>query len=151
MLQNVIRDFVAAGNYRTADVITASNYFIGRALELFKEDILSSPKPEGLNPTEQEEYELLLQEMAFPFEAKALNAYKVNIQRSVKLELFDPWIEKTFERMVELAPWSYHRDESIGYPSTLIQSPPLTMPPLPESEGPNAMKELNNPNLEEVL
>ncbi len=151
MLQVVIRDFVAAGKYRTADVITASNYFIGRALELFKEGILSSPKPEGLTPPELQEYELLLQEMAFPFESKALDAYKVNIQRSVKLELLDPWIEKTFERMAELAPWSYLRNESIAYPSTLIQPPPLALPPLPEAEGPNAMKEMDNPGREKVL
>lgn len=151
MLQIVIRDFVAAGHYRTADVITASNYFIGRALELFKEDILSSPKPEGMTTADMEEYELLLQEMAFPFEAKALDAYRVNIQRSVKLELLDAWIEKTFERMAELAPWSYLRSESIAYPSTLIQPPPLVLPPLPEPEGPSAMKKMDHPGREEVL
>jgi len=151
MLQIVIRDFVAAGKYRTADVITASNYFIGRALELFKENILSSPKPGGLTPQELEEYELLLQEMAFPFEAKALDAYRINIQRSVKLEFIDPWIEKTFERMAELAPWSYLRNESIAYPSTLIQPPPLALPPLPGPGGPNAMKETDIPDQEEVL
>ncbi len=133
MLQTVIRDFVAAGNYRTLDVITASNYFIGRALELFKEDILSSPKPEGLTPPELDEYELLLQETAFPFEAKALDAYRVNIQRAVKLELLDPWIEKTYQRMAELAPWSYLRSESIAYPSTLMSPPPLSFPARPET------------------
>jgi tetratricopeptide (TPR) repeat protein len=152
MLQVVIRQFVAAGNYRTADVITASNFFIGRALELFKEDILSSPHPENLTSAEQEEYELLLQEMAFPFETKALDAYRVNIQRSVKLELLDQWIEKTFERMAELAPWSYLRNESIAYPSTLIQPPPPALPPLPEEpEGPNAMEELAVPGRKETL
>jgi hypothetical protein len=152
MLQDVIREFVAAGNYRTADVITASNFFIGRALELFKEDILSSPYPENLTVAEQEEYELLLQEMAFPFETKALDAYRVNIQRSVKLELLDQWIEKTFERMAELAPWSYLRSESIAYPSTLIQPPPPALPPLPEEpEGPNAMKKTAVPDRKETL
>lgn len=151
MLQIVIRDFVAAGNYRTAEVITASNYFIGRALELFKEDILSSPKPEGLSSAELEEYELQLQEMAFPFEIKALEAYRVNIQRSVKLELLDPWIERTFERMADLAPWSYQRNESIAYPSTLILPPPRALPPPPEPGGPNARKETGNEHQEEVL
>jgi tetratricopeptide (TPR) repeat protein len=151
MLQDVIREFVTAGNYRTADVITASNFFIGRSLELFKEDILSSPNPESLTNAELEEYELLLQEMAFPFEAKALDAYRVNIQRSVKLELLDMWIEKTFERMAELAPWSYLRNESIAYPSTLIHPPPPELPPLPEPGSPNAMKKMDNPGWKENL
>jgi hypothetical protein len=131
LLQGVIREFVAAGNYRTADVITASNFFIGRALELFKEDILSSPVPPGLGPGEQEEYDLLLQEMAFPFEEKALGAYRVNIQRSVTLEMLDPWIEQTYERMAELAPWAYQREETVAYPSTLISPPPLSLPMSP--------------------
>ncbi|MDF1535536.1 MAG: tetratricopeptide repeat protein [bacterium] len=128
LLQAVIREFVAAGNYRTSDVITASNFFIGRALELFKEDILASPVPPGLDQEAREEYDLLLQEMAFPFEEKALNAYRVNIKRSVTLEMLDPWIEKTYERMAELAPWAYQRDEAVAYPSTLISPPPLQLP-----------------------
>jgi tetratricopeptide (TPR) repeat protein len=130
LLQGVIREFVAAGSYKTSDVITASNFLIGRALELFKDDILASPVPPGLTQPEQEEYDLLLQEMAFPFEEKALNAYRVNIKRSVTLEILDPWIEKTYERMAELAPWAYQRDEAIAYPSTLIKPPPvdITMP-----------------------
>ncbi|UCF88787.1 MAG: tetratricopeptide repeat protein, partial [bacterium] len=151
MLQNVIRDFVAAGNYRTADVITAANYSIGRALELFKDDILSSPRPDGLSGTELEEYELLLQEMAFPFEERALDAYRVNIQRSVKLELLDEWIERTFERMAELAPWSYQRSESIAYPSTLIQPPSPALPPLPEPVQPGAVSLKGHAPGEETL
>jgi hypothetical protein len=131
LLQGVIREFVAAGNYRTADVITAANFFIGRALELFKEDILTSPVPPGLGSDEEEEYDLLLQEMAFPFEEKALDAYRVNIQRSVTLEMLDPWIEKTYERMAELAPWAYQREETVAYPSTLISPPPLSLPMSP--------------------
>ena len=43
----------------------------------------------------------------------------------VTLEILDPWIEKTYERMAELAPWAYKRDEAIAYPSTLIAPPPL--------------------------
>ncbi len=135
MLQRVIREFVAAGEYRTADVITASNFFIGRALELFKEDILSSPKPQGLAGVELEEYDLLLQEMAFPFEEKALEAYRVNIQRSITLELLDPWIERSYTRMAEMAPWAYQRDETVAYPTTLIEPRPLDIPPLPGSES----------------
>ena len=151
ILQVVIKDFVAAGSYRIADVITAANFFIGRALELFGHDIMSSPKPEGLTPPELEEYELALQEMAFPFETKALEAYRVNIQRSVKLEILDPWIEKTFERMAELAPWSYQRNESIAYPSTLIHSPPLSLPPVPKPEEPRTSTRMDDPGQEETL
>ncbi|UCG38034.1 MAG: tetratricopeptide repeat protein [bacterium] len=132
LLQDVIRKFVAAGSYRTADVITASNYFIGRALELFKEDILSSPRPGGFNDAELEEYELLLQEMAYPFEEKALEAYRVNVTRAVSLEILDPWIEKTYERLAELAPWAYQREEEAAYPTTLVDPPPPRLPPLPD-------------------
>jgi len=151
LLQEVIRQFVSAGNYRTADVITASNYFIGRALELFKEDILSSPRPGDLSGAELEEYDLLLQEMAFPFEEKALQAYKVNILRSVKLELLDTWIERSFERMADMAPWSYLRNESIAYPSTLIRPPSAVSPSQPAASDPAAFKGKTAPAREETL
>ncbi len=135
LLQSVIKHFVDAGSYRIADVITASNYYIGRSLELFKDEILGSPNPPGLSGPEAEEYRMLLQEMAYPFEEKALSAYRVNITRSQKLQLLDPWIEKSFARMALLAPWAYGRDEHLSYPLTLTSLEPLQIPPSPDSQS----------------
>lgn len=139
LLQEVIRNFVTAGSYRIAGVSTASNYFIGSALEQFKDGILLSPRPETLSPEELEEYELILQEMAYPFEEKALEAYRVNVERVVELGILDPWIEKSYQRLAELAPWAYNREEKIAYPLTAMTPPPLSPPPLPDLDSVSAV------------
>ncbi|UCF30627.1 MAG: tetratricopeptide repeat protein [bacterium] len=131
LLQEVIRNFVAAGAFRVAEVSTAANYYIGRALEHFKDEILSSPRPEELTGDLLEEYDLLLQEMAYPFEEKALEAYRVNIERAVEFEILDPWIEKSYHRMAELAPWAYLREEKLHYPITAVRPEMPPLPPLP--------------------
>ncbi len=135
LLQEVIRNFVNAGSFKVAEVSTASNFFIGRSLEQFKDEILHSPRPNGLTVSQLEEYDLLLDEMAYPFEEKALQAYKVNIQRAMELEILDPWIEKSYHRMAELAPWAYLREEKLLYPLTVIKPEEPALPPLPTMES----------------
>ena len=73
--------------------------------------------------------------MAYPFEEKALQAYKVNIQRAMELEILDPWIEKSYHRMAELAPWAYLREEKLLYPLTVIKPEEPALPPLPTMES----------------
>jgi len=143
LLQETIRNFVTAGNYRIAEISTASNYFIGSALEQFKDGILQSARPETLSPEELEEYELLLQEMAYPFEEKALQAYRINMERAIELGILDPWIQKSYQRLAELAPWAYKREEKIAYPFTVMEPPSLSLPPLPDLESVSAA--LDNP------
>ncbi len=143
LLQKAIRNFVTAGNYRIADISTASNYFIGSALEQFKDGILQSARPETLSPEELEEYELLLQEMAYPFEKKALHAYRVNMERAIELGILNPWIEKSYQRLAELAPWAYNREEKIAYPLTVMEPSSLSPPPTPDIESVSAA--LDNP------
>jgi len=138
LLQEVVRNFVTAGNYRIADVSTASNYFIGSSLELFKDGILQSSRPDNLTSEELEEYDLILQEMAYPFEEKALEAYRVNMQRAIELGILDPWIEKSYQRLAELAPWAYSREEKIAYPLTFMKPPSLSRPPLPDLDSVSA-------------
>ena len=63
----------------------------------------------------------------------------------------DPWIEKTFERMADLAPWSYMRSESIAYPFNLIQPPPMEVPPLPDPEGEETVTGMDTAGHGEVM
>ena len=135
LLQEVIRNFVDAGTFKVAEVSTASNFFLGSALEQFKDEILDSPRPDELTREELEEYVILLQELAYPFEEKALKAYRVNIERAVELEILDKWIEKSYHRMAELAPWAYLREEKLFYPFTAVKPKAPGIPPAPPIES----------------
>ncbi len=135
LLTETVAGLVAAGGYKIAEVATAANFQIGHALEGFKDAIMTSPRPEGLSPLEMEEYESQLTEMAFPFEEKARKAYLVNIERAVSLSLLDPWIVRSYERMAELAPWAYLREERIVYPHFTVPAPQAPFPSLPDLDS----------------
>ena len=149
LLKKVIKNFVDAGKYRVSEVATAANYYIGRSLEQFKDDILESAPPAGLTDTEMEEYTQMLQEIAYPFEEKALEAYRVNVIRSQKLKILDEWIERSFARLSQLAPWAYEREERLSYPLTLIPVQPLPIP-FPETGGVAAVND-HNPSKSGVM
>jgi tetratricopeptide (TPR) repeat protein len=134
LLSETVASLVAAGNYKIAEVSTAANFQIGAALEHFSSAILKSPRPPGLTEVEREEYDAQLAELAFPFEEKARRAYQVNLERAVALAFLDPWIVRSFERMADLAPWAYLREERVAYPATYLPPPPLSPPPPPDRE-----------------
>ncbi len=135
LLNETVAALVAAGNYRIAEVSTAANFQIGQALEQYSSAILKSPRPPGLDETEREEYDAQLTELAYPFEEKARRAYQVNLERAVALSFLDPWIVRSFERMADLAPWAYLREERVKYPAAYLPPPPLSPPPPPGREA----------------
>jgi hypothetical protein len=135
LLNETVTALVAAGTYKIAEVSTAANFQIGQALEQFRDAIMKSPRPAGLDQVELEEYEAQLTELSFPFEEKAQRAYLVNIERAVALAILDPWIIRSYERMADLAPWAYQREEKVAFPVTFSPPPPLSLPPLADLDS----------------
>ena len=70
---------------------------------------MKSERPE-LDELALEEYEILLEELAYPFEEKALEIHLSNAQRSWQ-NVYDQWIEKSFSILAEIAPALYNKQE----------------------------------------
>ncbi|HTN42945.1 MAG TPA: tetratricopeptide repeat protein [Nitrospiria bacterium] len=97
---------------RYADVVTASSYRLGEIFENFKSSLLEAELPRNLNKEEQEEYRFQLEEKAFPFEQKAVEAYFSNVRRiQDQNSPYNDWIKKSYERLAELRPALYRRPE----------------------------------------
>jgi hypothetical protein len=78
---------------------------------------MDSPRPKGLSATELQQYELLLEEQAIPFEELALEIHQNNIQQSWNGN-FNQWVDKSFAAMARLSPVRYDKQErqvSYGY------------------------------------
>jgi hypothetical protein len=73
-------------------------------------DLLKSERPPELDAEEQEEYALLLEEQAFPFEEKAIELYRANSER-VADGVYDEWVRLSFARLAVMAPARYARTE----------------------------------------
>ena len=63
-----------------------------------------------LNEEELEQYEILLEEQAFPFEEKAIELYEVNVPRAAN-GLYDQAVKDSYRRLAELMPGTYAKSE----------------------------------------
>ena len=69
-----------------------------------------SERPGDLDAEALDQYELLLEEQAFPFEEKAIDLYKANTGRAAD-GVFDEWVRRSFVRLAGLMPARYAKVE----------------------------------------
>lgn len=101
--------------YEVGDVTSASTYYIAELYFNFNRSLVESERPEDLNPLEKEQYELAIEEQAYPFEEKAIEIHEKNLEL-LSLGIFSTWIESSFEKLAKLVPARYAKyEESSGY------------------------------------
>jgi tetratricopeptide (TPR) repeat protein len=109
-LERAVRAFEAVAAYQVAELVTASTYEIASLFSELAEAVMESDRPQGLSELEQAQYEILLEEQAFPFEEQAIALHEINMRRSWE-GLWDPWIEKSFAALRALMPARFDKQE----------------------------------------
>ncbi|MGI9307755.1 MAG: tetratricopeptide repeat protein [Gammaproteobacteria bacterium] len=99
-----------AAAYGVAEVTTAATFHIAQLYRGLSSDLLASQKPAGLSADELEQYDILLEEQAFPFEEKAIELYEVNAVRAAD-GVYDEWVKASFAQLAELMPARYAKTE----------------------------------------
>lgn len=101
--------------YEVGDVTSAATYYIAELYFNFNRSLVESERPNDLNPLEMEQYELALEEQAYPFEEKAIQIHEKNIEL-LSLGIYSTWIETSMEKLAKLVPARYAKyEESSGY------------------------------------
>ena len=83
-------------------------------------DLIKSERPKDLDELALEQYDLLLEEQATPFEEKAIQIHQANAQRTTK-GIYDQWVKRSFEELAKLMPARYKKSESVLEVSNEIQ------------------------------
>jgi TolA-binding protein len=109
-MEQALAAYGAAAGYGVAQVTTAATFETAELYYQLSLDLLNSEKPPELDADEQEEYALLLEEQAFPFEEKAIELYRVNAAR-VADGVYDEWVRASFARLGVMSPARYARTE----------------------------------------
>jgi len=96
---------------------------IARANNLNKSSLIVAGKklkiPRGLYPAELEQYELALEEKAYPFEEKAIHVHESNLDL-ISRGVYNEWIEKSLQKLAESVPARYDKpEETSGIISSL--------------------------------
>ena len=110
LMEGVIEAYTAAADYGVAEVTTAATFRLGEVYEQFSADLMDSDRPADLAADALEQYEILLEEQAYPFEEKAIDLYKANADRAAD-GVYDEWVRQSFERLAGLMPARYAKKE----------------------------------------
>jgi cellulose synthase operon protein C len=92
--------------------------------------------PRGLNAEELEQYELAMEEQAYPFEDKAIEVH-VNNLKLISRGVYNEWIDKSLQKLAVFMPARYAKTEESSAIISSLQAYEFAIarpepPPLPE-------------------
>ncbi len=109
-MDTAIQSLAKAGSYGYSDITTAATFELGGLYQDFGKAMLDSDRPTKLSGLELEQYNLLLEEQAFPFEEKAMQTYETNLKR-IRQNIYDDWVAKSYTELLKMAPAKYGKHE----------------------------------------
>ena len=114
-MKEAIAAYTKLLDYEVADVTAASTYYMAEIYLGFKKALLASERPKNLNKVEMDQYEMALEDQAYPFEDKAIKVHQKNIEL-LHSGIYSPWIDKSIAELAKLYPAAYARtEEHTGY------------------------------------
>ncbi|HEY3849952.1 MAG TPA: tetratricopeptide repeat protein [Steroidobacteraceae bacterium] len=109
-METALKAYSQAADYQVAEVTTAATFESAELYRQLGKDLISSERPRGLSKDELEQYDVLLEEQAFPFEEKAIQLHEINTARA-KDGTYDEWVQKSFAALAQLNPGRYAKVE----------------------------------------
>ena len=109
-MEETLKAYAVAADYGVADVSTAATYGIASVYRDFGRALMTSQRPKKLSKAELEQYNVMLEEQAFPFEEKATELHEVNARRAAA-GIYDAWVQRSFDALRELRPLRYGKTE----------------------------------------
>ncbi len=118
-LTRTVKAYEAVADYQVVRFSTASTYRIANLYATLSRSIMDSDRPENLNELELEQYEILLEEQAFPFEEQAISLHEINMRRSWE-GVYDDWVKESFSELRRLMPARFDKQEiDVAYVETI--------------------------------
>ncbi|UDL04059.1 tetratricopeptide repeat protein [Marinobacter sp. CA1] len=109
-LETAVAAYRKTSGYGVADFATEAGYRIADLYAQLGAALMDSERPQGLSELELMQYELLLEEQAYPFEDNAIDIHEQNARRSWN-GLYDDWVRQSFEALAQLLPARYNKAE----------------------------------------
>ena len=98
-------------SYEVADVTAAATFYIAEVYDEFSTALLESERPEGLTEAEKIDYEMVIEEEAYPFEEQAIEVHAKN-HELIASGIYNHWVQKSMDRLAILMPGRYAKNES---------------------------------------
>jgi TolA-binding protein len=109
-MQAALESFRRASDYGVPEVATSATYHIGEIYHDLSRALLDSQRPRGLSGEELEQYDVLLEEQAYPFEEEAIKLHEINFRR-ISEGVYDQWTKASLQQLATLLPVRYGKSE----------------------------------------
>jgi hypothetical protein len=109
-LKKTLKSFEKVAAYEVAEFTTASTFEIADLYSALSKSIMASDRPKNLSELEMEQYDILLEEQAFPFEEQAIELHEINMRRAWN-GTYDDWVQKSFAELIRLMPGRFNKPE----------------------------------------
>ena len=123
-MQETLKAYAVASDYGVADVVTAATFQSATVYRDFGKALMTSERPKKLKKRlELEQYNVMLEEQAYPFEEKAAELHQLNARLATQ-GIYDDWVKSSFDALRELLPVRYGKSERVddgGRASTLAE------------------------------
>jgi len=117
--------------YEVAEVTAAATFYIAEVYLEFSVALLDSERPADLSAAEMADYELVIEEEAFPFEERAIDVHEENFEL-LAAGIFNSWVQKSLDKLAVSMPGRYAKAElSSGFVGS-IQTYAYRMPIAPQ-------------------
>lgn len=110
-MEAALSAYGAAADYGVSDVTAAATFEIANLYHTLSRDLFDSERPADLTPLELSQYDILLEEQAYPFEEQAIDLHAVNAARTAD-GLYDESVKKSLDALAELMPARYAKFET---------------------------------------
>lgn len=111
-MEQVLQAYAAAAEVGVAEVTTTATYLSAALYQDFGRALLDSERPKKLSKAEREQYDVMLEEQAFPFEEKAIELHEANARRSTQ-GLYDEGVRQSFAALAKLKPVRWGKAERL--------------------------------------
>ena len=96
--------------YDVASTTTAATYEMAELYRTLAKDLMASERPPNLSADEREQFDVLLEEQASPFEEQAIAIHEANAKRSLD-GVYDESVRRSFQALAEMSPARYAKTE----------------------------------------
>ena len=112
VLKNTVSSLKKVNQYKMYDHVSESIFWMAETYYDFSKSLMSSERPKNLSELELEQYDVLLEDQAIPFEDQAIRYYLQNLQ-ALKQGRYGKWVAKSIDRLSTIYPSKYRRKELV--------------------------------------
>jgi tetratricopeptide (TPR) repeat protein len=99
--------------YEVGEVTAAATFYIAEIYFDFSAALLNSERPDGLTEAEKFDYDMVIEEEAYPFEERSIEVHEANFELLAG-GVYNDWVQKSLDKLAEVMPGRYAKNEISG-------------------------------------